>query len=280
MAAYPLTNGLPITNDFPVDNYETIFSLVLSKYNHNNEYEFFFFSASWKGFLHRFLACTDHNKNYIQYIALVGENDSKYERYLVERELFNFLANGLAAIEHLCCALFAIGAIEEIAQTGQTTNLVFCIKEDKYIKRISPTTTTEKFQSKFENAAITTTLKNLFDNNTTEDAKKYKNWKKTRDILTHRGQPGRNVALSSGSPEKVPDLLNFDSVTNEGVGDLPIIQFTPSTTASMREWLTIIIDNILCAGYEFVNNSSVERELSAVPLPSEQLSQPLTEELI
>jgi hypothetical protein len=268
MTAYPLTNELPIPNDFPRDNYEAINPLVLSKCNNTNRDKYFFFLASWKGFLHRFLACTDHDKKYIESAALLEKKlliEGKlylYERYLVERELFNFLINGLAAIECLCSALFAIGAIEEIAHTGQTTNLTFSIKTEKELRSISPSTTAEKFHLKFENKAITTVLKDLFNtNSTTEDAKQYKEWKKIRDILTHRGQPGRKVALSSGSPERIPDLLDFYSVTKEGVKDLPIIKFTPTTTACMREWLTKIIDNILCAGYTFVNNSNVENEL-------------------
>jgi hypothetical protein len=275
MTAYALTNELPIPNDFPRDNYETIGSLVFSKCNNTNKDEYFFFLASWKGFLHRFLACTDHDKKYIESITLLEEKlliEQKiypYERYLVERELFNFLINGLAAIECLCSALFAMAAIEEIAHTGQTTNLTFSIKTEKELRRIFPSTTTEKFHLKFENETITRTLKDLFNTDSTtedtssitEDAKQYKEWKKIRDILAHRGQPGRKVALSSGSPEKIPDLLNLDSVTKEDEKDLPIIKFTPTTTASMREWLTKIINNILLAGYTFVNNSNIRSEL-------------------
>jgi hypothetical protein len=279
MTTYLLTNGLPIPNNFPVDNYETIHSLVSSKRDHTNTNEFLFFLASWKGFLHRFLACTDHNEKYIEAITLVGEDPSNHERYLVERELFNFWVNGLAAIECLCCALFAIGAIKEIAEIEQTTNTTFRINNDNDIKKISPTTTAEKFYSKFGDIPITTILKDLFDTvSTKEDARQYKEWKKVRDILAHRGHPGRRIALSSGRPEKVPDLLNFYSLTKEGAKDVPIIEITSNTTASMHEWLTKIIDNILGAAYTFVDNFSVESELLAMPLPSEQLSQPLNEE--
>ncbi len=84
MTAYSLTNDLPIPNDFPIENYERIHSLVFSKTDIN--YQYLFFSASWEGFLYRFLACTEHDKNYKQCVPPVGKNYSRYEKYVVERE--------------------------------------------------------------------------------------------------------------------------------------------------------------------------------------------------
>jgi hypothetical protein len=262
-----MRTDLPIPHNFPVDNYEAIASLVTLKLNDTNKDEFSFFIDSWKGFLHRFLACTEHDKNFREWVSAVAQNDSSYKRYAEDRELFNFFVNGLSAIECLCCALFAIGAIEEIAQTGQRTNLAFSIKTEKDLKHITPTITTERFQSQFVNVDITATLKNLFDDKSiTEDAAKYKEWKKIRDILAHRAQPGRLIAAAS-DPGEYPDYLIFRKVTKEGVKDLPTIKFAnsnllgikldPNTTASMHEWLTKIINNILSASYIFVNNSSV-----------------------
>lgn len=282
MTAYPLTNGLPIPDDFPTENYEKINSLVSSKSN-TNKNEVLFFSASWKGFLYRFLACTEHDKNYRESVPPVGENYTRHERYVVERELFNFLVNGLAAIECLCCALYAIGAIEEVAQPRQATDKIIFINIEKNIRQIHPQKTALHFESKFPNATITTSLKNLFEERSiTEDAAKYKVWKKIRDILSHRAQPGRDVPISSMSGvsnQAVPESWNLNRITNEGEENLPNIEFTDNTTASMREWLTQIINNILSESYIFVDSSHVASELPAVPLPLEQLSQPLTDGL-
>jgi hypothetical protein len=49
MTEYSLTNGLPIPDDFPIENYEKIHSLVFLKSNtHRNEY--FFFLLRERGF--------------------------------------------------------------------------------------------------------------------------------------------------------------------------------------------------------------------------------------
>jgi hypothetical protein len=261
-----MTTDLPIPHNFPRDNYEAIASLVLSKRDDTNKDECSFFRKSWTGFLYRFLACTEHDKNFREWVSAVEQNDSPYKRYAEDRELFNFFVNGLSAIECLCCALFAIGAIEEIAQTGQTTNLTFRIKTEDDLKNITPASTAKKFQSTFENVGITATLKILFDEKSiTKDAATYKEWKKIRDILAHRAQPNRLIALGS-APGEYPDLLNFSNVT-KAVKNLPTIEFAKTnlvaikldsnTTASMHEWLTKIIDNILSASQIFVNNSTV-----------------------
>lgn len=188
----------------------------------------------------------------------IGKNYSPYERYVVERELFNFLVNGLSAIECLCCALFAIGAIEEVTQTRQATDKIFLIDKEKYIKQINPQNTTLNFEKKFPYATITTSLKNLFNESSrTEDAEKYEDWKKIRNILAHQAQPGRRVPLSStgDSNQDVPESWNLNPIRNESLENLPNIEFTGTTTASRREWLTKIISNILSESYIFVDSS-------------------------
>ncbi|MEG4918468.1 hypothetical protein [Microcoleus sp. B7-D4] len=281
-ASYPLTNGLPIPNDFPIENYEKISSLVRSKIDltsDTNRSQYSFFSASWKGFLYRFLACTEHDEKYRQSVLPVGKKYSPYERYVVEQELFDFLVNGLSAIECLCCALCAIGAIE-VTQTRQATDNSFLIDREEYIKKITPRTTALNFEKKFPNAPITTSLKNLFEKSSeTENAVKYEDWKKIRNYLAHRFQPGRMVPISSTgvSNHDVPESWNLNSLTNEDLENLPNIEFTDTTTASRREWLTKIIRNILSESYIFVNSSPVTSESLAMPLPLEQLSEPLTD---
>lgn len=269
MTEYFLTNGLTIPNDFPLENYEKIHFLVsLKKYTHRNEYLFFY--RSWKGLLYRFLAGTEHDEKYRQSAPPVGENYSPHIQYVVERELFNFLVNGLSAIECLCYALFAIGAIEEVTQTRQATNKIFLIDTEKHIRQINPLKTTQNFEKQFRYATITTSLKNLFDEfYTTEDARKYEDWKKIRNVLIHRAQPGRWVPLSSPAPEELStgdsnqdffELWNFNVITSESPENFPKIEFNDTTTASRREWLTKIISNILSESYMFVDSSSGANE--------------------
>jgi hypothetical protein len=267
MTASYLTDYLNIPDDFVVKNYNKIADCLVDLKNDNNINEIYFFLSSWKGFLYRFLACTEHDAKY-RSMSPAKPLSTFQERYEVERELFNFLVNGLAAIECLFCALYVIGAIKETAQEGQSTNNIFSMYKENDISKINPKNTVKKFNLKFSNEFITEKLNNLVgetltdefvtdEDSTTGNAKQYKEWIKIRNILAHRAQPGRNVALSStgeDNPEVVPDSWNLENITREGVENLPEIKITDDFTASKREWLTRIINDILAETYRFVSS--------------------------
>ncbi|HEY9820410.1 MAG TPA: hypothetical protein V6D35_06470 [Candidatus Sericytochromatia bacterium] len=276
-----LTDYLNIPDDFAVENYNKIVDCLLDLKNDNNINEIYFFLSSWKGFLYRFLACTEHDAKY-RSMSPAKPNSTSQERYEVERELFNFLVNGLSAIECLFCALFVMGAIIEKAHEGQSTNNIFSMDEEKDISKITPKNTVKKFNSKFPNEFITKKLndlvgENLIDESVTDEAsitgnaKEYKEWIKIRNILTHRAQPGRNLfasgtthnVFSSGTgednPKIVPDSWNLENITREGVENLPEIKITDDFTASKREWLTRIANDILSETYRFVSSFNVSR---------------------
>jgi len=265
-----LTDHLNIPDDFAVENYNRVADCLVNLKNDNNIDEILFFLSSWKGFLYRFLACTEHDVKY-RSMSPAKPLSTFQERYEVERELFNFLVNGLAAIECLFCALYIIGAIRETAQEGQSTNNIFFMYEEKDISRINPKNTVKNFNSKFPNEFITEKLNNLVGETSTDEfvidedliignAKQYKEWIKIRNILAHRAQPGRKVALSStgeDNPEIVPDSWNLKNITGEGVENLPEIKITDVFTASKREWLVRVINDILSETYTFVSGFNV-----------------------
>jgi len=264
------TDGLNIPDDFSVENYNKVHDCLVNLRNDNNIDKIGFFLDSWKGFLYRFLACTEHDAKY-RSMSPAKLIYTFQERYEVERELFNFLFNGLAAIECLFCALYVSGAIIEIAQEGQSTNNIFTMYEEKDISNITPKNTVKKFNSKFPNKFITEKLNNLVSEPLTDelvtdqastigDAKQYNEWIKIRNILAHRAQPSRKVPLSAtgkDNPEIVPDSWNLKKITREGVKNLPKIEITDTFTASKREWLTRIINDILFETYTFVSSFNV-----------------------
>src|SRR6476661_8824523 len=108
MPSPPLsTVGLAMPDDFPFGPYEAVNARV-SSHQVVQAAAYTEFAGAWRAIPYRFYAVADHGDAFTQSIAHHGATVPAPQRYLQERELFNFFVNGLAAIESFCYGLFAI----------------------------------------------------------------------------------------------------------------------------------------------------------------------------
>jgi hypothetical protein len=140
-----------------------------------------------------------------------GDTPDWPERYQQERDLFGFFVTGLSAIECACYGLFAVGSWLKPNQFSFTTDA------DKRV--INPERTLERFKFSFPNESLTHALQQITDD------QEYRNWKKARNVLSHRSQPGHIIYLSNVGPPRAAEW---------GLQNIPI---DSTATASRRRWL-------------------------------------------
>jgi hypothetical protein len=81
------------------------------------------------------------------------------------------------------------------------------------------TSEAERFKFSFPNESLTHALQQITDD------QEYRNWKKARNVLSHRSQPGRIIYLSNVGPPRAAEW---------GLQNIPI---DSTATASRRRWL-------------------------------------------
>lgn len=218
------SDGLKISPDFPDSSYESTRNQVASKLQ-NPSHLLDQFLGAWNAVLYRFLACAEHDDQFIVSIQRAGNSPQTVERYNQERELFNFFVNGLATIESLCYGLFAIGSALDVAK--------FPITSTEDMQAINPQKTAKQFQAAYPSEKLSVAIKAVVDSN------EYKEWKDIRNVLAHRSAPGRIFHASSG-----------------GRGDdtfwkLNNVRIDENTTATRRVWLASSVGKVLSEAEDF-----------------------------
>lgn len=124
------------------------------------------------------------------------------EQYIQDREVFNFLVNGLAVLECFGYAAYFLGSFIKPEAFG-------LVLPDKR-RHIDLAKTSNAYEAHFSEEAIAKEIKAVL-----KDAA-YLNWKEIRNIIAHQSHPGRNIYLST-TPEgdrphdwKVPGLPALD----------------------------------------------------------------------
>lgn len=125
--------------------------------------------------------------------------------------------NGISAIETFSYGLYAIAYIIR----PQT----FLIHTDDQLRHITPLRTCQDFNSEFHDEPITISLKIL------TESVEYREWQEFRNVLAHRGHPGRSISIGSEIDETLWKLK-----------DIPL---NHSTTAQKRRWLSDTIYGLL-----------------------------------
>jgi hypothetical protein len=159
---------------------------------------------------------------------------SQTELYNQERELFGFFVTGWSAIESLCYALFAIGAMIDRKR--------FPILTQKDMRTIEPGKTTSKYYSAFNKTLLTESLRK------TTTSQEYKDWKEIRNVLLHRITPSRNIAIRMEVSDNPPTI---ESVYSKGVSWWQEIPLDEATTAERRSWLAKTLGEVLHAAETF-----------------------------
>jgi hypothetical protein len=211
------TVGLSLPDDFDVESYQAVHSrmkgMAASAPVSWSEY-----AGAWNAVAYRFLTCAEHDKTFTESILRHGDAPPQLERYVQERELFGFFVTGLATIESLCYAAYAIASMLDEG--------VFPIATEENKRLISPRTTAPRFAEAFPTYEITRALRQVVGSHELHD------WREVRNTLTHRTAPGRVIHASTSGPAK-PAVWKIG------------IRLDACTTASRRRWLASTVNMLL-----------------------------------
>jgi hypothetical protein len=218
------TIGIEPSDDFPIEPYESINTIMRTKKDSHPEL-WAEYAAAWNGLAYRFCSCAQHDIAFTKSIQRFGAFPEKRpEKYNQEHNLFGFFVAGQSVIECFCYGLFAIASIVKTTYFPMGTP-----------EQISPEMTKDKFNSRkgFPNEAISKALKQIVDD------QDYQDWKATRNTLIHRQAPGR--ILHMGGPNHGDTFWVKD------------ILLDADTTALRRRWLVKNLSNLLNVAEAFTS---------------------------
>jgi hypothetical protein len=215
------TMHLQMPDDFDYASYEAVHSRI-GPLHESHQPQWIEYVDAWIGVAYRFYACAEHDEAFTQSIQTHGDAPQQPERYYQERDLFGFFVNGLSAIETTCYGLFAIASM--------LNDVYFPIKKAKNKKAINPESTARRFRTTFPKETISRTLSKIVG------SQEYEDWKEVRNILAHRGSPGRHISGSVGS--------TYGDAHGDALWQIGI-PLNASTTPSRRAWLAGTIQTLL-----------------------------------
>lgn len=213
------TIHLEMPDDFAYAAYEAVHSRI-GPLHESHQPQWIEYATAWSAVANRFRSCAEHDEAFTRSIQTHGDAPQQPERYYQERDLFGFFVTGLSTIEATCYGLVAIGSMLD--------DVYFPIKKPKNKKAISPERTADRFRTTFPNEGISRTL------NETIESQEYDDWKEVRNILAHRGSPGRIIDRTVGAGDAHGDALWLNG-----------IPLNAATAPSRREWLTNTIQTLL-----------------------------------
>lgn len=218
MSSPPLsTTELVMPADFAVVPYEAVSKRIESR--NTNDPAWVEYAGAWNAVRYRFHACVTHEEAFTRSIKQAGDAPPQPERYVQERELFNFFVNGLATIESLCYGLYTLGAIVDGASFPM---------QKPYA--ITPQSTRKKFAARFPGEAVAGALARLVDD------PQFIAWNNIRNVLAHRSAPGRTIFASVGSVPTDPTPAEWKGMN---------MVLDPQALAARREWLAATIRDLL-----------------------------------
>lgn len=222
---FPILDDLP--QNFPKDKYEKIYIKVL-QYKDNFKIQYQQFTSGWKSLVYRYFACAKHSDDYIKIIKKDRVSPSHFLRYEQERELFNFFTNGLSAVETHGYMIYMICSIYNHND--------FKVITKKDLKNIVLSNTVLKLKKFYSVENITKELEILIN------SREYEDWVEVRNVLMHRGTPGRKIMLGTGKAEKERSDLWFKKIAID-----------TQTTVCRLNWLELNLFKLIEITYDFTN---------------------------
>lgn len=223
---------IDMPSDFAVDPYESVWNRLAdlgSEYfrrEANAQYHSWSqWLSAWIGIAYRFRSCAEHDQSFAELVNELGDNPTQPGKYYQDRELFNFFVSGLSAIESTFYGLFAVGSILDYNS--------FPLITEQHMREANTNKTVRQFAETFPNDRIVTALLSM------TNQQEYKDWKKARNTLAHRVNPGRIIYGSTRGP----------AGTTEWV--LQGIPIDTMSTALRREWLANFLRDLLIEADHF-----------------------------
>lgn len=178
-------NGLIVTTEFPVLQYESVHKIIVLKHAKHPLYEHY--SGSWNALAYRFRATMDQKDYFISSLKEHGSAPPPEERYLQERTLFDFFNSAFSSFEAAFYGMYTIGAF--IAPSH------FSLFTGREQQKISPSRTRKAYENAFPSDQFLKTFTTLFADS------KFQQLREIRNILTHRTAPGRRMYVSIGGED-------------------------------------------------------------------------------
>jgi hypothetical protein len=224
--------GLEMPDDFPAGPYNSVLATVRRWHRPDAPTATYpdFYSA-WSAMAYRFKALAEHDEAFASSCARWGPGPAQPERYRQERELFNFFANGLAALENLGYGLFAA------ASMCDPVNFPLASPQER--KSVTLERATQRLMERFGEEGLAAALRRALD------SREYQLLEGMRNHPSHRGTLRRSFSLStadgvgSAALTGVPRRARGGALTDE---DVPLDR---ETTARMRRWLAGALGELL-----------------------------------
>jgi len=206
-------------SDFPIKQFSNVYWDVDKKKN-SCQGIWGQYRDAWKAVAFRFLSCAGHDVAYTQSVVKYTNSPSDMkERYNQEHHLFAFFFSGLAALESLHYALFAVGALVEPSK--------FSMASEADLKSITPSKTARSYSETFPGDMLSNAMDMLVKDAT------FMEWIDVRNILSHRTAPGRTFhAAAHGEDGGKATWLHGINIDDR-------------TTSSRRLWLSKSLSDIL-----------------------------------
>ena len=207
------------TRDFPAAAHDRLDALIVASSANNQVYSDYAFAHN--SILWRFRGVADSDDDF-------RKGDCTEKTYLQERALFEFFAAFVSCIEVLCYCSYTIGTLSD------PTTFPLATEDDR--RNVTPKLTIKKFRRQHPTERIVGVLDAVVIG--------YGDADKMRNVLSHRGSPGRNVTVPLGSPQLSSTTWKAPSMSQPYLVD-------ESLTKTNRKWLAQRLDAVLDALCEF-----------------------------
>lgn len=217
--------NLKMPSDFSVTPYESCYDRVVQKARviPDSAHWINEFSLSWLAIAYRFRSCAEYDKSFTASVKRAGATPVEPERYIQERDLYNFFVSGLSSLESMGYGLYFIGFVLEPTAFGLAVS-----SNDFRRIDLKNTVVRDFMRSSFAQEQISSKLNALIHHSN------YIQWEKIRNILAHRITPvrtGVHTIIESLDP-------NYSGPTSSHWVDwLEGLQINKYTTESLRAWL-------------------------------------------
>lgn len=215
---------LELPDDFPVAAVDSLHAYLSDRDpTATQATEWREWAQALNGLAFRFRAC---DEDWAAALESIGRSDAppQPERYYQERWLFGFFFQGYSAIECFYYGMYFIGALAN--PSGFARNIVR--------KHVAPRRVSDQYSASFPGDTLTVLLNAVFASTEFEE------WGTIRNILGHRGAPGR--AFFEGSDDVTQWNLPLTA------GTLPL---DPRQLERRRRWLGEKLNDLAVAADTF-----------------------------
>ncbi len=224
----PTTVSESLPSIFPTRRYLEISDRIQAqKAGYLEEYRQF--HPAWTAVSRRYLTCFEHSNLFTENVANAGTSPTEYpDRYVQDREAFEFFVAGASCVENFCYGVYSIGAI--------VSPEYFPLRTKRDLRGISPESTKERFRARFHKCQIAESLSSLTSN------VEYNEWRRIRNALIHHSAPARIFDIGVTTEWRFADFT---------------IEISETTTSNRLTWLSEMLNVLHDSTSMFLDDHSL-----------------------